>query len=230
MLDIDILAKTYALIFDLDGTLVDSAPDLREAVNGALKTQGLRPLTIEESRSFIGNGMHKFCERALIAAGGPISHLDEFYDEFQQNYVAYPVTKTRLMPAISQTLTAAKNSGFRLGICTNKAEAIAREILDQLQVIDFFDSVVGSIDGRPLKPHPEPLRICGEQLGVGSEQIVLIGDSAADVQAARNASMHCVLIRGGYTDINPDELEANGVIDRADHIFNYLATIRGTVC
>lgn len=213
------LATEFSLVFDLDGTLIDSAPDLQAAVNTVLSSHGLRRISIEETQAFIGDGMPKLCERALEATGGPEEILEVFYDAFKKRYMSAPAVKTKPMIAVRETLITAKGAAFAMGVCTNKSEPVAETILTELQLRSFFTDFVGAMPGRALKPDPEPLLLCAERIGTGDRRAVLIGDSIADVKAARNAHMPCILVRGGYTNTAPELLGANVVIDSFDHLF-----------
>ena len=216
------LATEFSLVFDLDGTLIDSAPDLQAAVNTVLSSHGLRRISMEETQAFIGDGMPKLCERALEATGGPAEILELFYDAFKKRYMSAPAVKTKPMIAVRETLITAKGAAFAMGVCTNKSEPVAETILTELQLRPFFTDLVGAIPGRALKPDPEPLLLCAERIGTGDRRAVLIGDSIADVKAARNAHMPCILVRGGYTNTAPELLGADVVIDSFDHLFTAL--------
>lgn len=217
------LAARFSLLFDLDGTLIDSAPDLQAAVNTVLSSHGLRRITLDETKSFIGDGMPKLCERALNAAGGPLDVLDSFYINFRGQYQAAAAVKTKPYPAVRETLISAKSAGFQMGVCTNKAESLADMILDTLKLRVYFSAVIGAAPNRALKPDPEPLMHCMRALDPNqSRRAIFIGDSVADVRAARNAHLPCILVRGGYTNVAPDLLDSDMVIDSLDHLFDAL--------
>ena len=216
------LAIEFSLVFDLDGTLIDSAPDLQAAVNTVLSSHGLRRISMEETQAFIGDGMPKLCERALEATGGPEEIIEVFYGAFKKRYMSAPAVKTKPMIAVRDTLITAKGAAFAMGVCTNKSEPVAETILTELKLKSFFTDFVGAMPGRALKPDPEPLLLCAERIGTGDRRAVLIGDSIADVKAARNAHMPCILVRGGYTNTAPELLGADVVIDSFDHLFTAL--------
>ena len=213
------LANKFSLVFDLDGTLIDSVPDLQAAVNAILSSHGLRHISMEETEAFIGDGMPKLCERALEATDGPEEILEVFYNAFKKRYMSASVVKTQPMIAVRENLITAKGAAFAMGVCTNKSEPVAEIILTELQLKPFFADIVGSMPGRALKPDPEPLLLCAERIGTGDRRAVLIGDSIADVEAARNAHMPCIIVRGGYTNTSPELLGADVVIDSFDHLF-----------
>ena len=213
------LANQFSLIFDLDGTLVDSAPDLQAAVNTVLVSHGLRCISIEETHAFIGDGMPRLCERAIEATGGAPDLDGAFHEAFREHYASEPVVKTQVMSAVRETLITAKGAGFVMGVCTNKSERVAEIILNELQLMSFFTDCVGFRPGRELKPDPEPLLLCSERIGAKDRRAVLIGDSIADVNSARNANMLSIIVREGYTNIAPELLGADAVIDSFDDLF-----------
>jgi phosphoglycolate phosphatase len=213
------LANQFSLIFDLDGTLVDSAPDLQAAVNTVLVSHGLRCISIEETHAFIGDGMPRLCERAIEATGGALDLDGAFHEAFREHYASKPVVKTQVMYAVRETLITAERAGFVMGVCTNKSERVAETILNELQLMSFFTDCVGFRPGRELKPDPEPLLLCSERIGTKDRRAVLISDSIADVKSARNANMLSIIVRGGYTNITPELLGADAVIDSFDDLF-----------
>ena len=216
------LASQFSLVFDLDGTLIDSAPDLHDAVNSVLPAYGLRRISIKETQAFIGDGMPNLCEHALEATGGSPEIRQEFCDAFKKAYRDRPAVKTRPMHAVRETLGTAKEAGFAMGVCTNKSEPVAEMILNELSLMSLFDDCIGWIPGRPLKPDPESLLLCAERIGTGNRQAVLVGDSVADVNAARNARMPCILVRGGYTNTAPESLGADLIVDSFEYLFDAL--------
>jgi phosphoglycolate phosphatase len=216
------LASQFSLVFDLDGTLIDSAPDLHDAVNSILPSYGLRRISIKETQAFIGDGMPNLCEHALEATGGSPEIRQAFCDAFKRAYTDRPAVKTRPMHAVRETLDTAKGAGFAMGVCTNKSEPVAEIILNELSLMSMFDDCIGWIPGRSLKPDPEPLLLCAERIATGDRQAVLVGDSIADVNAARNAGMPCILVRGGYTNTAPESLGADLVVDSFEYLFDAL--------
>jgi len=146
------LAIEFSLVFDLDGTLIDSAPDLQAAVNTVLSSHGLRRISMEETQAFIGDGMPKLCERALEATGGPEEIIEVFYGAFKKRYMSAPAVKTKPMIAVRDTLITAKGAAFAMGVCTNKSEPVAETILTELKLKSFFTDFVGAMPGRALSP------------------------------------------------------------------------------
>lgn len=176
-----------AVIWDLDGTLVDSAPDLAAALNALLREQGHAQVAAEQVRGMIGDGVAKLIERGFAAAGVRLgtAQLDELLPRFLLIYAAGATDRTRLYAGARQVLQHFADSGARQGVCTNKPEGLSQQILDALSVGRYFGAVVGGDTTAAKKPQPLPLRTCLAELGVTARDSVLIGDSAVDVAAAR---------------------------------------------
>ncbi len=182
-----------SVIFDLDGTLIDSAPDLHAAANKMLESMGLKALGKAQIISFIGNGVPKLVERCLAVYGRKsdpqaVATYLGFYD-------ADPFTLTRPYPGVENCLKALKSAGCKLAVCTNKPEAPARVILDGLGMTPYFDFIAGGDTYPAMKPDPAPLFGCAEALGGES---LYVGDSETDEKTATNANMPFALFEGGY--------------------------------
>lgn len=184
------------LIFDLDGTLIDSVPDIAAAVNRMLADEGIAPLDLPKVTSFVGNGLPKLVERVMAARGlDPARHRD-LTAKTLTYYQDQPSAQTRLYPGVVEALSALETAGHRLAICTNKPEAPARMILDQLDLARFFPVVIGG-DSLPVnKPDPAPALECLRLLGGGSA--AFIGDSEVDAETAKAAGLPFYLFTEGY--------------------------------
>lgn len=181
------------VIFDLDGTLIHSAPDLHAAANKMLKSMALAPLSEAQIIAFIGNGVPKLVERCLAVYNQPTS--SEAVATYRELYDADPYTLTRPYPGAVACLQALKAAGGKLAICTNKPEAPAKVILDGLGLTPYFDFIVGGDTYPTMKPDPAPLLGCAEALG---GEAIYVGDSETDEQTATNANMTFALFEGGY--------------------------------
>jgi phosphoglycolate phosphatase len=210
-----------ALILDLDGTLLDTAPGLNDALNRVLADIGRPPLTLDAIKPMIGDGVRTLIERAAIATGGPLptsafEQVVERYRSLMHTAPTPPVfTGARAM------LGVFNERGVKLAVCTNKPEAAARDVLDRTNLIPFLDTVVGA-DSVPLKPDPTMVKRALDSLGVGTHEAALIGDSEVDVATARAAQLPVVLLSHGYV---------RGPIDRAgaDAIANDFASLAATL-
>ncbi len=203
-----------AVLFDLDGTLIHSAPDLRAAVNVALVELGREPLDLSKVISFIGNGVEKLVERSLVATGGATPQLlDASLKLFRESYEQNLTTLTRPFPGVEDCLRKLKSDGVKLGICTNKPTEPAKAICDQLGLGTFFDVILGAEPDKPKKPDPAPLLSCIAALGGNTGGALYVGDSEVDYQTARNAGVPFRLFSLGYLKA---ELPDLGPSDRFD--------------
>lgn len=189
------------LIFDLDGTLIDSAPDLRQALNATLKTHGRKSLPLETIKGFTGDGMMPMIARAFAATGTPLPE-SETYKVFQQFITHY----RNLGPDPEQVFAGAveaimdfRKSGVKIGICTNKQELATTQLLEDLGINPLFDFVAGGDTFPVHKPHPDHVRGVISRLGVPTENCVMVGDGPNDVNAAHAAGIPCIVVTHGYS-------------------------------
>ena len=209
-------SRFSAVVFDLDGTLVDSAPDLCGVVNQMLKRHGRVELDIEQIRRMVGDGAAKLIERGFAAGGLPAPRPD-LTKEFRALYEARIADETRPFPGVVPTLERFKAAGLRLGVCTNKTTHLSRRLLDELDMTRFFTSIVGG-EGPTRKPDPQHLRAVIGELAAAESTTLMVGDSRNDVAAAKAAGVEVVAVSFGYTTIAPHELGADRVIDRFDEL------------
>ena len=190
------------ILFDFDGTLIDSAPDLALAINHMLQTLGCDPFEESRVRGWVGNGARTLVERALRASFGeeaplPVS-LDEALETFMAFYAENLAVKTVTYPDVPEVLTQLSAEGFRMAIVTNKPHAFVEPILQSLGMDDLFELTVGGDSLPHKKPHPAPLLHACETLGIAPEKCVMVGDSKNDILAAKAAAMHCIGLGYGY--------------------------------
>ncbi|WP_051362064.1 phosphoglycolate phosphatase [Solimonas soli] len=189
-----------ALLFDLDGTLVDSLGDLHACLNRLLAGRGLAPLGREQVRRFVGDGVRALVRRGLTAAGAAPDKatLDTACNSFMADYLAAPAIHTRPYPGVPETLAAFHAEGRRLAVCTNKPEAISVAILEALGLAPLFSAVIGGDSTAARKPDPLPLQAALAALGVAAADAVMIGDGLHDAEAAATAGMAFVGVDYGY--------------------------------
>ncbi len=187
---------TKSIVFDLDGTLIHSSPDLQAAANKVLADYSLAPLDMATIESFIGNGVPKLVERCLRVYEKPLT--DEAINKMRDYYDADPFTLTEPYEGVVACLDALKAAGLKLAVCTNKPVAPALTILDGLNLTKYFDVVVGGDTYATHKPDPEPLLGCMEKMGADMANTIYVGDSETDALTAKNADMTFALFSGGY--------------------------------
>ncbi|AUS07026.1 phosphoglycolate phosphatase [Pseudotamlana carrageenivorans] len=190
------------IIFDFDGTLINSIPDLTLAVNKMLKHYKASTLTIEEVTPFIGNGAMPLVKRAF-AKGLPEKELTELFLEeaFKVYIAAYEeelCKDTFMYPGVLETLNDLKSKGYKLAICTNKPYGFIEPILDKLEIKAFFDLWVGEDSLPEKKPHALPLHHLVEAMQTTVENSIMVGDSKNDILAAQNAKMDSIGVSYGY--------------------------------
>ncbi len=183
------------IVFDLDGTLIDSAPDIQAIANRLLEAEGTAPLSLDETRSFIGNGAARFVERMCAARGIPAERQPELLAAFLAAY-DHAVDLTRPYPGVPEALAALGAEGHRLAVCTNKPERPARAVLGHLGLLEHFDAVIGGDSTPATKPDPAPLEAAYAALGEGPR--LYVGDSEVDAETAERAGVPFVLFTEGY--------------------------------
>jgi phosphoglycolate phosphatase len=206
--------QVRAVLFDLDGTLIDSLPDLAAAVNRLLAGEGRRALEPDAVKAMVGDGAGTLVARAFAARGGlPGPEVEPFLRRFMADYEPRSAELTRPWPGVVETLAALKQSGLALAVCTNKPSAATDAILQALGLAQWFDVVVGADATPALKPDPAHVTVILERLGVTAEQAVMLGDSANDVRAAKAAGVATVVLSFGYAHGPVAELGADLIID-----------------
>ncbi len=206
---------TPAFVFDLDGTLVDTAPDLCIAINALMRREGRREIAVDEMRHLVGNGVGKLVGRAFSRTGTAAdpARLDRFVADFLALYGARRDEQSRPYPGVVDTLTKLRNQGVRLAVLTNKPQQSADRLIAALDLARFFGVVLGGGRRDYLKPDA---RLFAEVIaGLGhTGPAVMIGDSRPDVETARNAGVPAVLVSYGYSAEPPETLGADALVDR----------------
>lgn len=204
------------IVFDLDGTLVDTAPDLVRALNATLDLEGLPHTKLENVRRMVGRGARAMIERAAELHGvtfGP-ERLDQLMTAFVEIYRADIAAESRPFPGVSETLGQLASMGAKLSVCTNKRTELSNQLLDALDLTKWFSAVVGADAVTDKKPHPEHYRAAVERAGGTVRRSVMIGDTSIDVGAARAAGAPVIIVSFGYCDADADKLGADVFLDR----------------
>jgi phosphoglycolate phosphatase len=207
------LTPSPALIFDLDGTLADTAPDLLGATNAVLAAEGLPAIDLDHLRHLVGFGAKALIAQAMEAAGKPVTEpqIPALIEIFVAHYRDHICEDSRLFPGVVETLGALKRGGARLGILTNKPYDLATLLLPKLGIDTLFREIYGA--GRKLYTKPDPRIFHDVVQDVGGGPAVMIGDSATDLNTARAAQVPCILFSYGYTPVPAAGLGADLVLD-----------------
>jgi len=214
------------ILFDLDGTLIDSAPDIAVALNRVLDAAGLEALSIPEVGLLIGEGVARLVEKAFLARNVQLSSERLAVEAALMNklYDAALTVNTFVLPHARTTVAALFIAGMRTAVVSNKPDHLTRQIVDHYELTPFFHAVQGAEDHLPKKPAPDMLLQAIRKAGGNPSDTIMVGDSGIDVKAARNAGIPVILVRGGYTTIPVDELGADHIID---HLGQLQAVLSG---
>jgi len=213
------MAPAPTLIFDLDGTLADTSPDLLGATNAVLAARGRPRLNLDHLRHMVGFGAVALITQAMEASGAPVTEgdLPPLIEIFLNHYRGHIADGTRLFPQVAETLAALKQQGARLGVLTNKPQELTDLLLPRLGLEQLFSAVYGAGRRPYTKPDPRIFHDVVAELsgtgGAGGGPAVMIGDSITDLTTARAAGAPCILMSYGFTPVPARELGADLVLD-----------------
>ncbi|MBU4320895.1 MAG: HAD-IA family hydrolase [Thermodesulfovibrionales bacterium] len=182
------------IIFDLDGTLVDSSMDITNALNYAITPYGFKPLTVEDTIKMVGEGLTRLIEKIL--EDNNVSIKDAVLDRFIKYYSEHLADFTRPYPGVTKTLEMLGR--YKKAIISNKRESLSKKLLEQLGLIKFFDVVLGSDSAPEKKPSPAPVKKVLKILGIEPHRAIIVGDSDFDIQAGKGAGLITVAVTYGY--------------------------------
>ena len=218
-----------AVIFDLDGTLVDSAPDIARAINAAYGTIGIGPFQVREVRNMVGSGARAALKRAAEMANVLLTEADEqvVFDQFMAAYADVSAEGNGLYPGARELLLELSDRGIRTAVCTNKAEHVAEIALRALGIIDLLDGFAGQLDGLPKKPDPAMLHRALLATGAVVSDTIMVGDSRPDADVAKAAGIPVILTTFGYSTIPLTELAPDATVDHLGEIVPLLPVLGG---
>ena len=197
------------IIFDLDGTLIHSIPDMCVAMNKTLEQFKLKSITEEKLQEFVGEGMLKLSENVLKFLGADLNLIDNFFSMYRKEYSEKPYDLTTLMPGVKDILKYLLYKKVRINICTNKRQQVADKILKLMNLSDNFDFIVGAKKNVPLKPHRQMIDLICNQYNINENKFIMVGDTNVDILAAKNAGISSVIVDGGYTNKDCKSLGAD---------------------
>jgi phosphoglycolate phosphatase len=192
--DIICLMPIKLILFDLDGTLVDTGKDITDALNYALRPCGSKSFTVDETKKLVGEGVTRLMEKAL--GQGDAGLRDTVMKRFLDYYSAHITDNSELYPFVGEILK--KFDGFRKAIISNKREDLSVKLLEKLDILKYFDLVVGSDTAPERKPSPVPVAYALSKLGVKAPEAVIVGDSSYDIEAGKKAGITTIAVTYGY--------------------------------
>ena len=209
-----------AVLFDLDGTLIDSVPDITRAVAELLASEQLPPLTEDQVRMMVGRGLRALVRRVYGAQGMALDEasLQCRVDAMEEIYGRHLVGRTTLMGGVRETLDYFRAEGCAMAVVTNKLLSATEIIVEHFGIADYFTALVGDSNEQPMaalahKPQPDMLLEALRRLRVSPEHAVMIGDSGVDVRAARAAGVAAIAVRGGYSSEPLESFAPDAILD-----------------
>ena len=204
-----------AIVFDLDGTLIDSVPDVRAAMNRVLTSQGHPEISLDQALTLVGEGARAMVEKAMALGGTPApeARLDDLVADYIGYYRRYPVVHTRIYPGVIAVLDSLAQRGVRLGICTNKPLVMTELVLRTLGLDKYFGGVASGDSVPHRKPDGRHVEHTLKLMGAGKARAVMVGDSETDVAAGKDAGLPVVAVTYGYARVPAEGLGADVLID-----------------
>ena len=213
------MTQKLTVLFDLDGTLIDTAPDLMNAHNHVMKKFGYETRSTDEIRNLVGKGAASMIGRSLWnQAKKELKKIDDeeikslMVKEFIDYYGKNIANESKLIKGVSKFLVWCKSNNISMAVCTNKTEHLAVDLLKQIKIYDYFEYVAGYNTFEYCKPDPRHLTSVVEILQGDVKKTIMVGDSETDAESAKAANMPFILVEGGYTDKNPDQIYHNHLV------------------
>ena len=215
------------LVFDLDGTLAETAGDLIGTLNFILARENIAPVDLSQARFMLGAGAKALIERGFAAQKVPLApaRLQQLFGDFLAHYEAHIADESFLFPGVVQALDRFEAAGWHFAVCTNKIEAPARKLLEALGVADRFRAIVGQDTFAIAKPDPRVLEQTIVTAGGTPARSIMVGDSRTDIDTAKRLGIPCVAVDFGYTDVHVSELGPDRVISHFDELWDSVASL-----
>ena len=214
--------KITGCVFDLDGTLADTAPDIAIALNNSLNDAGLRQVPLESVKEMIGNGIPVLVRRALFHIEAPEDLAADVVTSMLAYSRKYYCEMSSLMHGVKDCLEGLKKRGIPMSICTNKDETVAQMVVSALDLNSYFYAIVGSRPNLVKKPDPSMLQIAAEAINSPMETTMMIGDSEVDAATGIAASSISVIVRGGYCHKPYEELNVTHLLDSMEELLDII--------
>jgi phosphoglycolate phosphatase len=217
------------IAFDLDGTLIDTAPDLMSTLNVVLGEEGLPPLPLEAAPTVVGRGVRVMVERGFAVDGRPLDEdsFPRIFDRFIALYTDHLADQSRPFPGVVEALDRLEAEGATLAVCTNKRTDLSLKVLDAFDLTKRFKAIVGADQAPRPKPDASHLLRTIDLAGGDPKRALMVGDSINDVLGARNAEVPVVLVSFGYTDTPVSDMDADALIDRFDELYPQVVRLVG---
>ena len=216
--------KLNTVVFDLDGTLVDPAPDLMHATYAILTAHGRRAVSLGELREMVGRGARMLIDQGFRLTGDPIEgdRLDPLYQDFVEHYSANIAIDSKPYPGVIELMEACQAQGLTLAVCTNKLEVLSIRLIEELGLSHYFACIIGPDTIGIAKPDPAPLREAVQRSGGTMDRAIMVGDSETDIRTAKAAAVPAIGVSFGYTDKHVSTFEPEHVIDHFDEAWGIL--------
>ncbi len=220
----------FSVLFDLDGTLLDTIPDLASACNSMRVDLGLPELPVETIATFVGKGSENLVKRALTDLPNPPENQSQALESFYYHYHLCNGRHSRLYPGVLEGLDDFQSQGVRLAVVTNKPEQFARPLLEKTGLAHYFELIVGGDTCPRKKPDPMPFLHACEQMQIDPAQTLVVGDSVNDAQAARAAGIPVLLVPYGYNEgLDVQSLDSDGIVASIADAAMWLRNKRNTI-
>ena len=213
--------KLNSVVFDLDGTLLDTLGDLRDSVNFALQKNNLPKRTTEEIRSFVGNGIRLLIELS-VPQNTPIEVTDQCFADFKAYYKDHSAILTKPYDGVIDLMAALKSRGIKVAVVSNKADFAVKDLMEDY-FSGLYDCAYGERAGIPRKPEPDAVFAAIKEMGAEAESTVYIGDSEVDVITSKNAGLPCIAVTWGFRDkMVLEALQPEYIVDSSEEILNII--------
>ena len=220
------------IVFDLDGTLIDTAPDLVDTLNVVFAREGLPPVPYDTARNLIGGGARAMIAHGIAAEGRVFepAKLEQMFVDFIAHYTTNIARRSRPFPGLIDALDALAGSGFRFAVCTNKLERLSVLLLEELKIASRFEAICGQDTFGIQKPDPEVLRRTIAAAGGSPQRSIMIGDSATDIRTARAAGIPVIAVDFGYSERPVSEFGPDRIISHFAQLPESVAAIFSAQC